>query len=348
MIAPPTSSKEQDMRYAPFGKTGLQVSQIALGTGNFGTGWGHGADADTSKAVFEAYAEAGGNFIDTADVYQFGQSEELLGSLLEGRRENFVLATKFTRGAVPNADRLVRGNSRKAMVTSVEASLKRLKADRIDIYWVHYPDNVTPLEEIVRGFEDLARAGKILYAGLSNFPAWRLARAVTLAELSHSVPIAAAQFEHSLVHREPEADLFPASEALRLGVVTWSPLGGGMLTGKYRNGEKGRAEGLGGKVFQPENSAQRTQILDTVLAIAGELGVSADQVAIAWAGTHGAVPMIGPRSLMQLSSNLGALALELSAEHLDRLDTVSRIDASAPKRKPVAWAPDENAMRAVA
>lgn len=121
-----------------------------------------------------------------------------------------------------------------------------------------------------------------------------------------------------------------------------------MLTGKYRNGEKGRAEGLGGKVFQPENSAQRTQILDTVLAIAGELGVSADQVAIAWAGTHGAVPMIGPRSLMQLSSNLGALALELSAEHLDRLDTVSRIDASAPKRKPVAWAPDENAMRAVA
>lgn len=162
------------------------------------------------------------------------------------------------------------------------------------------------------------------------------------------MPIAAAQFEHSLVHREPEADLFPASEALRLGVVTWSPLGGGMLTGKYRNGEKGRAEGLGGKVFQPENSAQRTQILDTVLAIAGELGVSADQVAIAWAGTHGAVPMIGPRSLMQLSSNLGALALELSAEHLDRLDTVSRIDASAPKRKPVAWAPDENAMRAVA
>ena len=159
---------------------------------------------------------------------------------------------------------------------------------------------MTPAEEIVRGFEDLARAGKILYAGLSNFPAWRLARAVTLAELTHAVPIAAAQFEHSLVHREPEADLFPASEALGLGVVTWSPLGGGMLTGKYRQGEKGRAEGLGGRVFQPENSAQRTKILDTVLAIAGELGVSADQVAIAWAGTHGAVPMIGPRSLTQL------------------------------------------------
>jgi aryl-alcohol dehydrogenase-like predicted oxidoreductase len=222
-----------------------------------------------SKAIFNAYAEAGGNFIDTADIYQFGQSEELLGSLLEGRRENFVLATKFTRGAVPNADRLVTGNSRKAMVASVEASLKRLKTERIDICWVHYPDKVTPAEEIVRGFEDLARAGKILYAGLSNFPAWRLARAVTLAELSHSVPIAAAQFEHSLVHREPEADLFPASEALRLGIVTWSPLGGGMLTGKYRKGEKGRAESFGGRVFQPENSAQRTQILDTVLATVG-------------------------------------------------------------------------------
>jgi len=336
------------MRCTPFGKTGLWVSQIALGTGNFGTGWGHGADPDTSKAVFEAYADAGGNFIDTADVYQFGQSEELLGSLLEGRRENFVLATKFTRGAVPNADRLVAGNSRKAIVASAESSLKRLKTDRIDIYWAHYPDNVTPSEEIVRGFEDLARTGKILYAGLSNFPAWRLARAVTLAELSHSVPIAAAQFEHSLVHREPEADLFPASDALRLGVVTWSPLGGGMLTGKYRKGEKGRAEGLGGRVFQPENSAQRSQILDTVLAVAGELGVSADQVAIAWAGTHGAVPMIGPRSLTQLSSNLGALALELSPEHLDRLDTVSGIDPSAPKRKPVPWASDEKSVRAVA
>lgn len=336
------------MRYTVFGSTGLRVSQLALGTGNFGTGWGHGADPDTSKAIFDAYAEAGGNFIDTADVYQFGQSEELLGSLLEGQRENFVLATKFTRGAVPNADRLVTGNSRKAMVASLEASLGRLKTDRIDIYWVHYPDHVTPAEEIVRGFDDLARAGKILYAGLSNFPAWQLARTVTLAELGHSVPIAAAQFEHSLVHREPEADLFPASEALRLGVVTWSPLGGGMLTGKYRKGEKGRAEGLGGRVFQPENSAQRTQILDTVLAIAAELGASADQVAIAWAGTHGAVPMIGPRSLAQLNSNLGALALKLSAEHLDRLDTISGITHSAPKRHTVPWASDEWAVRVVA
>ncbi|MDN8617444.1 aldo/keto reductase [Variovorax ginsengisoli] len=326
------------MKYTPFGKTGLRVSQVALGTGNFGTGWGHGAAPDASKAIFNAYAEAGGNFIDSADVYQFGQSEELLGTLLEGRREDFVLATKFTNGAVPNANRLVTGNSRKAMVSSVEASLKRLKTDRIDIYWAHHPDGITPIEEIIRGFEDLARAGKILYGGLSNFSAWRLARAVTMAELTHAVPIAAAQFEHSLVHREPEADLFAASHALGLGVVTWSPQGGGMLTGKYRQGETGRAEGLGGKVFRPENSAQRTQVLDTLLAIAGEVGASAGQVAIAWAGTHGAVPIIGPRSLTHLTENLGALTLELSAEQISRLDTASSLVPSAPARTPVPWA----------
>lgn len=326
------------MNYTFFGKTGLRVSQVALGTGNFGTGWGYGADPDVAEAVFNAYAEAGGNFIDTADVYQFGQSEELVGKLLQGRREDFVLATKFTNGAVPNANRLVTGNSRKSLVASVEASLKRLKTDRIDIYWAHHPDGATPAEEIVRGFEDLARAGKILYAGLSNFAAWRLARAVTLAELTHAVPIATAQFEHSLVHREPEADLFPASLALGLGIVTWSPLGGGMLTGKYRQGEKGRAEGFGGRVFQPENSKQRTQVLDTVLAIAGELSVSPSQVALAWAGTHGAVPIIGPRSLTQLTDNLGALALELSAEQISRLDTVSNLVSSTPIRTPVPWA----------
>ena len=323
------------MKYTLFGKTGLRVSQLALGTGSFGTRWGYGADADESKAIFNAYAEVGGNFIDTADIYQFGQAEEFLGTLLHGRREEFVLATKFTNGAEPNANPLVTGNSRKAMIASVEASLKRLKTDRIDIYWAHHPDGVTPVEEIIRGFEDLARSGKILYAGLSNFPAWRIARAVTLAELKNTVPIAAAQFEHSLVHRTPEAELFPASLALDLGVVTWSPLGGGMLTGKYRQGQKGRAEGFGGKVFQAEDSAQRTQILDTVLSIAGELGAYPDQVAIAWAGTHGAVPIIGPRTVAQLTSNLGSISLQLSPVQVGRLDSVSRIDPSTSARNVV-------------
>jgi aryl-alcohol dehydrogenase-like predicted oxidoreductase len=316
------------MKYLPFGKTGLRVSQLALGTGNFGTGWGHGADASESAKVFNAYAEAGGNFIDTADVYQFGQSEEILGNLLQGRREEFVLATKFTNGAAPNANRLVTGNSRKAMVASVEGSLKRLKTDRIDIYWVHHPDGVTPVEEIVRGFDDLARAGKILWGGLSNFAAWRLARAVTLAELTRSAPIAAAQFEHSLVRREAEGDLLPASREMGLGIVTWSPLGGGMLTGKYRRGEKGRAEGFGGRVFQPENSEQRTRILDTLLAVAAESSASADHIAIAWAASHGAVPIIGPRSIEQLISNLGALEIDLSAQQINRLNDISSLAAN--------------------
>lgn len=313
------------MKNLVFGKTGLNVSQIALGTGNFGTGWGYGATLDESKAILGEYLNAGGNFIDTADVYQFGQSEEILGGLLQGIRNEVVLSTKFSDGATPDANQFHKGNSRKAMFYSVEQSLRRLKTDYIDLYWVHHPDNVTPSEEILRGLEDLSRAGKILYAGLSNFPAWRVSQAVTLAEFKNSIPIAAIQFQHSLVYRKPEEDLIPASKALGLGMVTWSPLGGGMLTGKYREGETGRAEGFGGKVFQAENSTQRTQILDTVLEIAHDLRVSADQVAIAWSSTHGTVPIIGPKTQTQLKSNLGAIDVELSPEQIQLLDSVSQI-----------------------
>ncbi|KQS61314.1 oxidoreductase [Rhizobium sp. Leaf371] len=316
------------MNYTSFGSTGLRVSQIALGTANFGTRWGHGATPEEAAQIFNTYAEAGGNMIDTADIYQFGQSEEILGDLLHDRRDHFVLATKYTSGAAPDADRLVTGNSRKAMVASLEASLKRLKTDRIDLFWVHHPDGLTPSEEIVRGLDDLARAGKILYAGLSNFPAWRLSRAVTIAELTRAVPIAAAQFEHSLVRREPEADLFPAAKALGLGIVTWSPLGGGVLTGKYRKGEIGRAEKMGGRVFQAENSEQRTRILDTVLGIAEELETTPDRVAIAWSASHGSIPLIGPRSLDQLKANIGAVSIALSQDHIHRLNEAS--DLAAP------------------
>ncbi|HZX83235.1 MAG TPA: aldo/keto reductase [Reyranella sp.] len=332
------------MKYKLLGRTGLYVSELSLGTASFGGRWGHGADEAESAAILNAYADAGGNFIDTADIYQFGQSEEFLGDLLKGRREDFVLATKFSNGAVPNAGRLVTGNSRKAMVASLEASLQRLKTDRIDLYWVHHPDGVTPAEEIVRGLDDLARGGKILYAGLSNFSAWRLTRAVTLAEVQGAVPIAAAQFEYSLVHRQPEADLLPASLALGLGTVTWSPLGGGMLTGKYRDGEKGRAEAFGGKVFQAEDTVQRSAILDKVLAVAVELGVRADQVAIAWAASRGVVPLIGPRSRAQLTSNLGATSLTLGPDHLARLTAVSQPRATVETAPAVGFAHDENEL----
>ncbi|KQO75083.1 aldo/keto reductase [Rhizobium sp. Leaf262] len=312
------------MRYKLFGKhTGLRVSELVLGTGNFGTRWGHGSQPDEARRILDTYAEAGGNFLDTADSYQFGESEEILGNLLAGRRDDFVLATKFSRSASPNGGILATGNSRLAMVASVEASLKRLKTDRLDLYWVHYADGVTPVEEIVRGFEDIARAGKVLYAGLSDFPAWRVARAATIAELRGTIPIAGLQVEHSLVERTTEYELLPMAQAMGLGTVAWSPLGGGMLTGKYRQGEKGRAEGFGGKVFQAENSDQRSAILDAVIEIAEDIGVSPGEVAIAWVAAKGTLPIIGPRTVGQLETNLAAANVELSAGQIARLDAVS-------------------------
>lgn len=319
------------MRYRLFGKhTGLRVSELVLGTGTFGTRWGHGSEPDEAKRILDAYAEAGGNFIDTADSYQFGESEEILGRLLAGRRDEFVLATKFTQSAQANAGLLVTGNSRRAMVSSLEASLKRLNTDRIDLYWAHYSDGVTPMEEIVRGFDDLVRAGKILYAGLSDFPAWRVSRAATIAELRGSIPIAGLQVEHSLVERTTEQELLPMGEALGLGVVAWSPLGGGMLTGKYRQGEKGRAEGFGGRVFQAEDSKQRTAILDAVITIADELRVTPGEVAIAWVAAKGALPIIGPRTVAQLQANLASTKITLTPEQLAHLDTVSALKPVFP------------------
>jgi aryl-alcohol dehydrogenase-like predicted oxidoreductase len=321
----------QNMHYQLFGKhTGLRVSQFALGTGVFGTRWGHGAEPGEARRIFEAYAAAGGNFIDTANSYQFGQSEEILSDLLAGRRDEFVLATKFTQRADRSAGILVTGNSRKAMVASLDASLKRLKTDRIDLYWAHMSDGVTPLEEIVRGFDDLVRAGKILYAGLSDFPAWRVSRAATIAELRGAAPIAGLQIEHSLVERTSELELLPAGQALGLGILAWSPLGGGMLTGKYRAGQKGRLEGLGGRVFQAENSPQRTAILDTLLAVARDGDVSPAAVAIAWVAAKGSLPIIGPRTLSQLDNNLGAMNLILPPQWIEQLDRVSAIPSIFP------------------
>jgi aryl-alcohol dehydrogenase-like predicted oxidoreductase len=278
------------MRYRIFGEhSGLRVSELVLGAGMFGTRWGHGAQPDESRQIIEAYAEAGGNFIDTANGYQFGESEEILGDVLQGRRDDFVLATKYTAG------------------------------------------EVTPTEEIVRGFDDLVRAGKILYAGLSDFPAWRVARAATIAELRGAVRIAGLQIEYSLVERTAEHELLPAGQALGLGTVAWSPLGGGLLTGKYRKeGETGRREGMGGRVFQQENSPQRTAIVDAVLAVAKERGVTPGEVAIAWVAAKGAIPIIGPRTLGQLTENLAAAELSLSSDEVAKLDAVSAISPIFP------------------
>ncbi|HSI62421.1 MAG TPA: aldo/keto reductase [Candidatus Saccharimonadia bacterium] len=317
------------MRYQIFGQTGLRVSSIALGTGNFGKGWGYGAERDEAQKIYTSYREAGGNFIDTADQYQFGQSEGMLGDFIAAERDEVVLATKFSLGDSPDSGLQRTGNSRKAMIQSVEASLKRLKTDRVDLLWVHMPDGVTPIEEIARGLDDLVRAGKTLYTGLSDFPAWRVATAATLAEERGWAPISAVQLEYSLVERTPERELLPMAAAFKLGTVTWSPLGGGLLTGKYRKGETGRAQGLGA-VIHGESDARKTATLDELLSISGETGRTPGQVAIAWVLGKKRVTVIGPRTMEQLTDNLASVEVTLSVEQMDRLDKISAIQLGFP------------------
>jgi aryl-alcohol dehydrogenase-like predicted oxidoreductase len=324
------------MRYKIFGRhTGLRVAEIALGAGMFGTGHGHGAEPEEARKIFDGYAQAGGNFIDTADVYQAGQSEALVGDFIAADRDHFVLATKYTLGPDPKGGLSRTGNSRKNMIQSVEASLRRLKTDRIDLYWVHMADGVTPIEEIARGFDELVRAGKILYVGISDFPAWRVARAATLSELRGWAPIAGLQIEYSLSERTAERELLPMAEALGLGTALWSPLGGGFLTGKYRSGEEGRLTS-GSSLIHREDGNQRSKTLDAVLAIAEEAGATAAQVAIAWLRDKAArsstslIPILGPRSRAQLDDTLGALKLTLADEWVRRLNEVSAVPLGVP------------------
>lgn len=325
------------MEHFTFGRNnGLRVSALALGAGNFGTRWGHGAEEDVARTLLDRYADAGGTFIDTAAAYQVGESEEILGRLLAGRRDQFTVATKFAVGGTAEGSGVLQtGNGRRAMFRSVEASLRRLDTDYVDLLWVHWPDFVTPLDEIVRAFDDLARAGKVLYAGLSNFPAWMTSRATTLAELRGEIPIAAVQFEYSLVERSGERDNLPMAEALGIGAALWSPLGGGLLTGKYRNGEEGRLTKLKA-VVHTEDGPAKSAIVDAVLAAADELGAPAADVSVAWLlerarrSPTGVVPITGPRTIEQLDGYLAALDLDLPTEVYDRLDEVSRIPLGQP------------------
>lgn len=326
------------MQYLHFGRrTGLRVSELALGTGNFGTGWGYGAERNEAREVFDGYVAAGGNFIDTANGYQAGQSEQLVGDFIAADRDYFVLATKYTLGLSP-ADGVSRtGNSRKNLIRSVEDSLKRLNTDRIDLLWAHMADGATPLDEILRGFDDLVRAGKIHYAGLSNFPAWMVARADLLAELRGWAPVAGIEIEYSLAERGADREFLPMVEALGLGAALWSPLGGGLLTGKYRDGSKeGRMTGLGGVLLRTEKSARETATLDAVLAIAQEVDATPSHVAIGWLldkarkSSTALVPILGSRTRAQLDATLGAVNLHLSAEQVRRLDQASAIVMGNP------------------
>jgi aryl-alcohol dehydrogenase-like predicted oxidoreductase len=318
------------MRYKLLGQhTGLRVSELVMGAGLFGTKWGYGAEPAEARSMLDGYLEAGGNFIDTSDTYQLGESEELLGEFLRDKRDDVVVATKFTNGAKSTGGMLTTGNSRKNMVASLEQSLRRLKTDRIDLYWVHMPDAVTPIDEIMRGLDDLVRSGKILYIGLSDFPAWRTARAATLAELRGTAPVVAQQIEYSLVQRTPDSDLIPMAAAHGLATLAWSPLGGGVLTGKYRRGEKGRETNFG-RLFHPEDTAQKTAIIDTLEAIATEIGSNAGRIAIAWVKARGALPIIGPRNRNQLDDNLGAADLILTDDQVSRLNATSAVPLGFP------------------
>lgn len=318
------------MRYRTLGRhTGLRVSELVLGAGNFGTGWGYGAEREEARRIFEGYADAGGNFIDTSDAYQFGESEALLGEFLAGRREQFVLASKYTFGAYRQELMLSAGNNRLAMRHSVEESLKRLRTDHLDLFWVHLPDSITPMEEIMRGLDDLVRSGKVIYIGLSNFPAWRIARGAAIAELRGWVPLAAMQIEYSLVERSADRELLPMARALGLGALGWSPLGGGLLTGKYRRGEEGRAQHFR-ILIHKEDSEQKKKIIDALHDLSTETGASMGALAIAWLTTQEVFPIIGPRTATQLADNVAAANLTLTEEQIQRLSQVSSISLGFP------------------
>jgi aryl-alcohol dehydrogenase-like predicted oxidoreductase len=321
------------VRYRLLGNSGLRVSEAALGTMTFGDDWGWGSAKDEARKVYDAFRAAGGNFIDTANMYTNGTSETFLGEFMKGHRGSIVLGTKYTNAAAgkdPNAG----GNQRKNMFQAVEASLKRLQTDYIDLYWLHIWDQITPAEEVMRGLDDLVRQGKVLHVGISDAPAWWIARANTLAELRGWSPFVGLQIEYSLTERTVERELIPMAAALKLGVTAWSPLAGGILTGKYHG--QGSTEGARLSVanmrqFSPAEE-RSARIVAAVKKVADEVGRSTAQVALAWLQHRPVpvIPIIGARKLSQLEDNLASLELKLSDAQVKALDEASEIDLGFP------------------
>ncbi len=321
------------MRYKLLGRSGLRVSELCLGTMTFGEEWGWGASKKDSRAIFDAFVDAGGNFVDTANKYTLGTSEQYVGEFISDKRQKIVLATKYslsTDDDDPNAS----GNHRKNMVQAVEASLRRLKTDYIDLYWVHAWDIMTPVEETMRGLDDLVRAGKVVYIGVSDSPAWRVSQANMLADLRGWSPFVALQVEYSLIQRTTERDLIPMAHALDLAVTPWAVLGGGVLSGKYRrSGDKYEADdSKRAAVMDKRLSDKNLTIADEVHKIAEKRGISASQVAINWVRQHTGViiPILGARTPKQITDNLGALDFALSEDEIDALNRVSAVDMGFP------------------
>ncbi|NIK74197.1 aryl-alcohol dehydrogenase-like predicted oxidoreductase [Thermonema lapsum] len=317
------------MKYKLFGKSGLRVSELCLGTMTFGEEWGTGANKEESRKIFEAFVEQGGNFFDTANRYTEGTSEKWLGEFVKPQRDRYVIATKYTLyddRTDPNA----MGNHRKNMMRSVEGSLRRLNTDYIDILWVHMWDFTTPIEEVMRGLDDLVSAGKVHYIGISDTPAWIVAKANTLAEWRGWTPFIGLQIEYSLIQRTPEADLLPMAHHFDMCITPWSPLGAGLLTGKYNDGQ---IEGKGRLSPQSRKVTERNlHIARQVGEIANKLGVPASQVALNWLRRRHPqiIPIVGARRVEQLRESMGCLNWQLSEEHFRQLDEVSRVDLGFP------------------
>jgi aryl-alcohol dehydrogenase-like predicted oxidoreductase len=296
----------------------------------FGEDWGWGSDKEESRAVFRAFAEAGGNFLDTANLYTNGTSETLVGEFVKGDREKWVIATKYSLNTRPG-DVNACGNHRKNLFQAVEASLKRLGTDYIDLLWLHLWDSLTPIEEVMRAFDDLVRMGKVLYIGISDSPAWIVSQGNTLATLRGWTPFIGLQIEYSLKERTPERELLPMAKALNIGVTAWSPLGGGVLTGKYN--QPNPVDGRLSMTDQPFQIFDRDlKIAETVLEIAREIEKSPAQVALNWLRNrpNSVIPIIGARKLSQLQDNLACVDFNLTGEHLQRLDNISAISLGFP------------------
>lgn len=321
------------MRYRLFGRTGLRVSELALGTMTFGEEWGWGASKEESRRIFDAYAAAGGNFVDTANRYTEGTSERYVGEFVASDRDRFVVATKYTlynRKGDPNAA----GSQRKNLVRSLESSLERMRLAYVDVLWVHAWDVLTPVEEVMRALDDLVRAGKVLYVGVSDTPAWVVSRANTLAELRGWTPFAGLQLEYSLAKRDAERDLLPMARAFGMSVAAWGALAGGVLTGKYRadRSAEGGAARYAGNDAVVRLGERFLALGAAVRAVAGELGASPAQVALAWvrAQDPAVIPIVGARRAEQMLDSLAAADLVLPAEALARLAAASPLDLGFP------------------
>jgi aryl-alcohol dehydrogenase-like predicted oxidoreductase len=327
------------MKYFLLGRSGLRVSELALGAMSFGTDWGWGTDIDEARKMLDLYVDNGGNFVDTANQYTNGSSERMLGELLGEKRQQIVLSTKYTFSTHPG-DANGGGNHRKSMVRSLETSLQRLKTDYVDLLYLHIWDGTTPVEEILRAMDDLVRAGKVLYVGISDTPAWQISRMQAIADLRGWSPLVALQIEYNLIERTTERELIPMANEMGLGVVPFSPLAGGLLAGKYTKEDfldKSVSTGLHGSRRKNiktlgKFTERNMGIVDEVKKVASEVQESPAQVALAWLLSKSTVTsvLLGASKLEQLENNLDALNTRLSLDQIKRLDDISRVEMGFP------------------